>query len=452
MTDQRRRIRRFALTTSCFLLLSMTAGSASAQSLACTGEAFLVQEVPNAQLLQVDQTVDPFDFGLLSTYVSTEINNLGFDRVNGLLYAIELSASGNNGIFTIDGAYTPTSLGSGNPALPSNLRFDAGDVSADGSTFYVNRSGSGTIYSVPLPSLDPIVSATISGGTGFVFDWAAHPSNGLLYGGDRDGAGGNGQLAVLDPTTGVRTDLSVNGCAVITPTCTASALPGGGSPVAYGGAWFNAAERLFLYENDGQIYEIDLSGTPTIVATQSGPGSSRNDGAACVQDLIGAAKTMSSDNPGDVPANITINYLFENLGTTTLSNLSAVDDLMVSFGTPGVDWTFTSITSGSGTFHNTNYDGDSDTELIAAAQTLAPSTSDTITVVVQLQTAAAADVNDMMCNQVQFEGENPSGSLFGDLSTDDGSSSDPNADGSPDERVPTCITQLPVSLMTFSVD
>lgn len=76
----------------------------------------------------------------------------------------------------------------------------------------------------------------------------------------------SGQLASLNPATGVRTDVNVAG------------LPSGS---AYGGAWFDAAGTLFLYQNSGVIYEIDLSG-PTVVNTQTGPGATRNDGAACI--------------------------------------------------------------------------------------------------------------------------------------------------------------------------
>ena len=88
------------------------------------------------------------------------------------------------------------------------------------------------------------------------------PIDGKLYGGD----GAQGQLAVVEPATGDRVDFNVPG------------LPAG-SP--FGGAWFDAAGRLFLYQNSGAIYEIDVV-THQIVDIQTGPGSSRNDGAACV--------------------------------------------------------------------------------------------------------------------------------------------------------------------------
>jgi hypothetical protein len=94
----------------------------------------------------------------------------------------------------------------------------------------------------------------------------------LLYGGDSS----DGQLAILDPATGVRTDFNVAG------------LP---ASVAFGGSWFNAAGELFIYRNNGEIYEIDLAG-PTVVGTQSGPSSGFNDGAACVPD-VGPAPAVS---------------------------------------------------------------------------------------------------------------------------------------------------------------
>ncbi|MEE8525837.1 MAG: hypothetical protein V3T72_18025, partial [Thermoanaerobaculia bacterium] len=88
---------------------------------------------------------------------------------------------------------------------------------------------------------------------------------------------------ILDPVTGVRTDVAVEGCMPFGPDCAATGLPSG---TAYGGAWFDSTGRLFLYRNSGAIYEIDLDGggpgVPRVVRTQTGPSSSRNDGAACI--------------------------------------------------------------------------------------------------------------------------------------------------------------------------
>ncbi|MEE8522568.1 MAG: PQQ-dependent sugar dehydrogenase, partial [Thermoanaerobaculia bacterium] len=343
---------------------------------ACTGEAYIVQNV-NAELSQIDQSSSPFTFIPIGGSTGREINNLGFRVTDGLLYGVELNASGNDQLVQIDA--TGSVFGLGRPAgLPASFRFDGGDVSTDGTTMYVIANNS-AVYRVALPSLT-VTSVAKSGAAGNVFDWAYNPADGRLYGGDST----SGQLAVLDPVTGVRTDFNVTG------------LPSGD---AYGGAWFNVAGQLFLYRNNGEIYEIDLAG-PTVVDVRTGPGATRNDGAACVQSVIGAAKQMTATSDG-LPETVTIDYAFENFDAgETLFNLTSPDDLSAVFGVHGVDWTFTSISATPASFANPAFDGHTDTELIdqAPAQSLAPGASATVTVTLELLTfdqAGGLDVADL---------------------------------------------------------
>jgi Repeat of unknown function (DUF6923) len=448
------------------ILVIASAGSLPAKDLtpltgdpepfACTGEAFIVQN-ENAQLTRVQELPGgTFDFDPIGGAAGIEINNLAFRRTDGLLYGVQLlppttGLGGNNGLVRIDRNGAVESLGIP-PGLPSGTgtsipRFDAGDISPDGTTMYVTVGGAtnGALYGIDLtqPSLpqQPGFPKAITGDSGVVNDWAAHPVTGLLYGGDRTGAGGNAQIAILDPATGIRTDTAVVG------------LPTG---VAYGGAWFNAAGELFLYRNDpGQIFKIDLSG-PTLVGTpQDGPSSGFNDSAACVQDFLGVALQLDCMPP--IPAAYTLVYTFENLADETpaedLNGLSATDDLTAVFGPHGVNWSFTSITSSNGTFHNPGYDGHSDTELIAAGQTLAASSTVTVTVTVEvLSEDADLDMDGLVCNQLMATGSITGGASFGDVSTA-GSDPDPDGNGSPDEQTVTCVAAcVPVTLMQFSVD
>jgi uncharacterized repeat protein (TIGR01451 family) len=343
---------------------------------ACTGEAFIIQN-QNAELSQIDQTTTPFTFLPIGGPTGREINNLGFRSTDGLLYGVELNPGGNDQLVQIDA--TGRVIGLGRPAgLPSGFRFDGGDVSSDGSTMYVIANNS-AVYRVALPALT-VTSVAKSGASGNVFDWAYNPADGLLYGGDST----SGQLARLDPVTGFRTDFNVAG------------LPSGD---AYGGAWFNVAGSLFLYRNNGEIYEIDLAG-PTVVDVRSGPGATRNDAAACSQNVIGAAKQMTTTNDG-LPETATIVYTFENFDASEeLFNLTAPDDLTAVFGVHGVDWTFTSISSVPASFANPGFDGHGDLELIhqAPSQSLPAGASATVTVTLELLTfggSAAFDVADL---------------------------------------------------------
>jgi Repeat of unknown function (DUF6923) len=428
---------------------------------ACTGEAYIVQDSAVAgidgQLTQIDQSQSPFVFIDVGT-AQAEYNNIGFNPADGFIYGVELTTLGNNGLIRIadDGTVTHLSAVSGMCAgatisFPSNVRFDAGDVSANGQFLFVNQTGNNRLYIIDISASPPVlvdcptINPNPPGGTNRVNDWAFNEVDGNLYGGDRDG----GQVARLDLagyTPGganiTRTDFNVTGASF--------------AGTAFGGAWFDALGHLFLYRNDGRIYEIvDVTGaapTMTIVATQTGPGSTRNDGAACAQNVVGAAKSMSTNNPGGLPATITITYVFENFdGATPLMSLSAIDDLSAVFGTHPTDWMFLNAMSTPMGLVNPAFNGHSVTELINAGQTLAAGASGTITVHLMLL-APGGDTNmdEIYCNQVILTGD-LGGAMYGDTSTD-GSDPDPDGDGVPVERSPSCIMQVPVELQSFSID
>ncbi len=475
------------LLATCLLL----AGAAAAQEqFACTGEAFIVQR-EDAQLFLIDQTLTPFVFepvgpngdevcddldpgnppppGEPCNLVDDmgfpiEANNMGFRSSDGFLYAVELTAGGNSGIISIDAGANVTFLGT--PAgLPfATTRTDAGDISADGDFMYVNQAGIGRLWIVDLNLFEVIDNPVISGAAGAVNDWAYNPNDGNLYGGDQ----GDGQIARLD-VGGIaggnipRIDFSPAGCAPVTADCDATSLPSG---IAFGGAWFNGAGQLHVYQNgitgnpddnDGKLFviQLDLSdpGNPAgqIVRTQLGRDSEgRNDGAACIPDPpYGVAKSMTAVPTDSLPSTVTIDYVFENLGDTSpvddLINLTAIDDLVAVFGDHGDDWTFTSIASAPAEFANPGFNGHSDTEMINQApnQSLLAGDVKTITVVLEVLTLDNTNPPPFtFCNQVVALAENGLGIIIGDLSTD-GDDPDPDGDGFPDERELSCIDIVP---------
>ncbi len=228
-------------------------------------EAFLLRDVDGA-ILRTDSATPPFDTEQICEPLGLEINSAGFRTLDGLLYGVELTTapSGNRGIVSIDPqSCTFESLGSA--GLPSDLRFDAGDVSSDGGMMFVNRAGLDPLYTVDLTaSVLSAVRVEMTGARGHVHDWAYNPTDGLLYGGDSS----DGELAILNPDSGARHDqrLMDDGH---------GQLPRG---IAFGGAWFDAAGRLVLLRNDGKIYGVDVT-VPAIVQVAMGQGSSRNEGA-----------------------------------------------------------------------------------------------------------------------------------------------------------------------------
>ena len=342
--------------------LGLFAAAATAQNpFPCDGAAYIVQNDP-ADLQLVRQTIVDNGMGAeisvvfepiepLDPMPDYQINALGFRVTDGTLYGFQRTDGGasTQQIRAIDS----DGMGGGSieGIAPGTLPLDAyfaGDVSVDGSTMYLIQSDGepgDMLHLIDLTALPAIsfTSEVISGGaneSGRVADWAANPDDGLLYGGDRD----DGQVAILNPMNGVRMDIDVPGLPECPPMPTDCDDPG--NPKGYGGAWFDPAGHLFIYNNDinggtpedgdGRLFEIENPGsTPAIVFNQAGPASAQNDGAACVPPFSSELQIIKDGtldlgpdgiaNPGDV-----INYTFAitNSGNVTLFLLNVTDTIV----------------------------------------------------------------------------------------------------------------------------
>ncbi|MCG8457259.1 MAG: hypothetical protein MI919_13370 [Holophagales bacterium] len=230
-------------------------------------EAYFIQDEPDAVVYRCDPSRPALACArVCGPLDGREINNAGFNKDDGLLYAVELDSEGNSGLIRMDPNASCGSIESAqSKPLPTGVRFDAGDISPDGSTLYVNVAGDSPLYVVDLTTWPhpTATSLAISGQTGNVRDWAYNPADGKLYGGDI--AGEMAVLTIGQPV--MRADTNVTG------------LPSG---TAFGGAWFDSAGHLVLHRNDGNIYRIDISG-PTLLSTTTARGSTRNEGAVCVR-------------------------------------------------------------------------------------------------------------------------------------------------------------------------
>ncbi len=397
----------------------------------CIAGQAIVAQGADSQLSAVEMPASTtFLLDPAGTPAGIEYNNLGFRSTDGLLYAVELGPSGNEQIVRID--RDGEIFGLGRPdGLPAAPRFDAGDVTPDGDIFYVTTYQE-DLYRIDLSTLPaplpPAASTTVFGDDGRVFDWAYRPADGSLYGCDSD----DGQLAVLDPVSGQRTDFAV-------ADVTGALLPSG---TAFGAAWL-AGGRLVCYRNSGEIYEIDLSG-PTIIGVRTGPASDRNDGAICPRSPLGSALEMISVGDG-LPRTVSLEYVFENKDPVeTLSALTAAADLRETFGVHGTDWVFHSASSSPPAFVNPSFDGFSDLELILANSSLPAGDVASVTVEVQLLTLDHVDAQGELCVQATVAGQTADGRSFADLSVP-GLDPDPDGDGFAAENAPTCagLGQLP---------
>ena len=145
----------------CFILLILSnAATVSSQiPFVCDGEAYVVHTALG-QLIQIDQTSDPFAFQNIGPPAGFVYNNIGFRRTDGLIYGARTFAP--FGIVTIDAAGTVTDLGVP-PGLPPD-RYNAGAVTRDGNTMYINVSPRPTPSSLS-PETGP--SYSCKGGAGW---------------------------------------------------------------------------------------------------------------------------------------------------------------------------------------------------------------------------------------------------------------------------------------------
>ena len=166
---------------------------------------------------------------------------------------------------------------------------------------------------------------------------------------------------------------------------------------------------------------------------------------------IGTAKNVTSiTNNADGSYEIVYAIAVENLGNVNLSDVQLTEDLNATFGA-ATSFTFDSlnVTSGPVTA-NSNFNGTSDTNLLAGTDTLNVSGSATLELVV---TVVPADVdNDVYNNTVVADGTSPAGEDVTDNS-DDGTDPDPDGDGNPggtdetdsseDDPTPVSFTEDP---------
>lgn len=266
----------------------------------CDGEAYTVRANPGEFFL-IDQSMSPFQFlqiGGILTLGDDEIqvNNIGYRLVDNLIYGVALESptvfNKNLGLVQIDAAGNVFPVSTNPEIADINKRFLAGDIDTDLDVMYLNSYPTEpTMYVVDLATLDSEAVNIAPTTKVNVADWAVNPENGKLYGADglcKSEADPFAHIYELDvdlnTNSGVVTDLGkVDGLPCVPPP-PPPIPPSDRDAQYYGGAWFNAQGKLFVYRNNDNIYEIDLSTSPpTLDSTQAGgAGSSQfNDATAC---------------------------------------------------------------------------------------------------------------------------------------------------------------------------
>ncbi|MEQ9372799.1 MAG: hypothetical protein RIG63_27835 [Coleofasciculus chthonoplastes F3-SA18-01] len=143
--------------------------------------------------------------------------------------------------------------------------------------------------------------------------------------------------------------------------------------------------------------------------------------------VIGVAKTIGAITPlSGGRFRVTYDIAVENLGNVNLSNVELTENLNDTFD-PGT-FSTTSVTSSELTTNN-NYNGTTNTNLLASGNTLEVAQTAEVQLVIEV---TPSDLSQEYTNQVQGTGTSPAGETVTDDS-DNGFPSDPDGDGNPNE-------------------
>ncbi|EHS51610.1 conserved repeat domain protein, partial [Rhizobium sp. PDO1-076] len=249
-------------------------------SFACDGRFFLSQGADNTQLHLVALSANPPNFTPIGALASMEYNAMGFNPVDGFLYAIRVTGnpSGNNnaqllrigsdGTVEVVDANPTSSNENGVGNLPKNDQYISATFAPDGRFFVigVNRVNEIKLIDVtgdPIEATDLDLSRNID-----VNDiaWVGGnaPDASLYSVTVPQSTEGDAAVLRIDPVTGVVTTI--------------------GQTLTDGlrfGALFGAPNGLFGVANGGQgLYQFDLA-TGRATRLSAAPGSNVNDGANC---------------------------------------------------------------------------------------------------------------------------------------------------------------------------
>jgi hypothetical protein len=261
-------------------------------------------------LYQFDTSESSYRLNQVGAKIAGPVNAIGYRSTDQSLYGYRLT--GTPGIVRIDPKTGAVLEDLGIPqGLPAKSYF-AGDVSPDGSTYYLYANRTGVLWVVDLGTFTASsvrLSSPID-----VADFAVSPNDGNLY-----SVATNGRLVQVDPRTG---------------RVTARALAGL-KPGLYGATWFTAQGDLIADQNavsrtrGVMIWIADPTTTPRVVSKQAGPRTYGNDGAAYVASPDPAGLSVVVDvlaNDGDPagsldPSTLQIQIVQPSHGTATVNEV-----------------------------------------------------------------------------------------------------------------------------------
>lgn len=170
------------------------------------------------RLYRLDTAQRPYTLGKIGGDIVSPVNAIGYRSTDHSLYGYRLT--GKLGIVKIDPDTGATRFLGSPRGLPTSKSYIAGDVSPDGSTYYLYGNKSGVLRKVDLETRRASsvkLSKKIN-----VADLAVSPNDGKLYGVAKDG-----KLLKVDPRTGRVAARSVAGLKVVVDVLANDGAPDG---------------------------------------------------------------------------------------------------------------------------------------------------------------------------------------------------------------------------------
>lgn len=153
--------------------------------------------------------------------------------------------------------------------------------------------------------------------------------------------------------------------------------------------------------------------------------------------VIGIAKSAGTvTDQGDGSFLVPFTFTVENFGNVTLSKVQVVDDLKATFPAPATFSIVAGSLSSTDFTVNAGFNGDTDKNLLAGTDTLAPNKTGTVTVTVNFKPNGAAGPFN---NTAVAEGTSPQGTVTKDDSLDGTDPDGTDNDNNPDEQGPTPV-------------
>ena len=361
------------------------------------GSLYMVQQNGTAsQIYKLDRSTQPYT---LTPYTSTVsgsqvLNALGYNRSDGYMYVLGYPVSTTAGLYRIGkaatGAATPGAIQSLGPisGLTSGS-FNSGDISSDGFFYFTSSSSvtstTSTLRRINLNST-PYTATTVTLSQPIYCGDMAFGPNGILYAVGQDGA--------------YMYEISVSSSSS-SAGVNRRTLSGAPSGLTIGTTYFDGANGFYGYSNAGNFYSIDI-GSGFIQQVSTSPSTSQSDGASVTDtpqmlDVIKSAAALNQINARtfEIPYAIGV----KNTGVVTAPNVQLNDNLRLAFssGTPAIEVVGApklSVSSSAGITPtlNQNFNGDTDTKLLAGTDDFAPGASATIAFTLRLTYPTIADV------------------------------------------------------------